>query len=203
MSVRVFLGGNELMSLRHPSYADPLIAVCEAAGLDFTYRPELDCLFISSPAAGALIALSVDEPPSGDLGHRLARLLRGAGAQVVSEVGLIGRRYGDLALRLVVEQGRGTTEIRYPWASPSSRILACRIAGALEQAGVAAAAPQPELTGFGRKVPLARVRVPAEGLAGEGDAWAQGLFLGVTRFLWWRSLSGCGELPASRTRSGG
>ncbi|MDI6871277.1 MAG: hypothetical protein QME79_07965 [Bacillota bacterium] len=47
MSMRVFLGGAELMGLWGPSYADPLLAVCQATGLDFTCRPDLECLFIA------------------------------------------------------------------------------------------------------------------------------------------------------------
>ncbi|MDI6871740.1 MAG: hypothetical protein QME79_10380 [Bacillota bacterium] len=202
MSVRVFLGGSELLGLRHPSYADPLIAVCQAAGLDFTYRPDLECLFIASPVAGALVALKVEEPSSGTLRRRLTALLRGAGAQVVSEVGLIGRRYGDVALRLVVEEGRRVTEIRYPLGSALSRILACGVARALDQAGLPVEAPRGEFAGFGRRVPLARVRVAEAAPPVAADLYAQGLFLGITRFLWWRSLARCRERQAEAVQRG-
>lgn len=191
MSVRVFLGGAELMGLRDPSYADPLIAVCQATGLDFTYRPDLECLFIASPLAGTLVALRVEEERSGELGLRLTRLLRGAGAQVVSEVGLIGRRYGDVALRIIVAAGEKTAEIRYPAGCAASRVLACNLAGALEQAGLGVGAPRAELTGWGHRVPLARVTVAREAVDAATDLHAQSLFLGITRFLWWRTLARC------------
>lgn len=196
--MRVFLGANELLGLRHPSYADPLIAVCEAVGIDFSFRPDLECLFISSPAAGALVALRVDEPSPAELGPALKRLLRGAGAQVVSEVGLIGRRYGDVALRLTLSEGQEVTEVRYPWGSPASRVLAGQVAGALEQAGVAVSVPRAEFAGFGHRVPRAAVRVTGGALRQGCEPCVQGLFLGVIRFLWWRSLAsprGCAFQP--------
>ncbi|MGE5552921.1 MAG: hypothetical protein ACM3XZ_03230 [Betaproteobacteria bacterium] len=192
MGVRVFLGGSELMGLRDSSYADPLFAVCQAAGLDYIYRPDIECLFIASPMAGALVALTVEESTDGCLRNRLIRLFRGAGAQVVSEVGLIGRRYGDVALRIVVATGWSpAARVCYPVGSRASRVLACSLSSALDQAGLEVTAPRAELAGFGRRVPLARVTVAPKALAKEPDLYAQALFLGVTRFLWWRALTKC------------
>lgn len=194
MGVRVFLGGSELLDLLHPGGADPLLAVCQATGLDYTYRPDLECLFIASPAAGALVALGVEEPSSGGLRFRLAQLLRGAGAQVVSGIGLIGRKYGDLSLHLAVEAGRDAAEVRYPANRPGARLLACRLAEALDQAGLPVRAPLGEWSlEFGRRVPTARVRLPGEAAGSAAEAYAQSLLFGVTRFLWWRSLARCGE----------
>lgn len=191
MSVRVFLGGTELMGLRDSSYADPLIAVCQATGLDFTYRPDLECLFIASPMAGTLVALTVEEAPGGGLQGRLTRLLRGAGAQVVSRVGAIGRRYGDVALRVSVKSGRKATAVRYPVGSSLSRVLACNLVGALDQAGLGVVAPRAELADLGRRVPVARVELGQDVLAESADLCAQSLFLGITRFLRWQTLTTC------------
>ncbi|MGE5623792.1 MAG: hypothetical protein ACM3UP_02080 [Methanocella sp.] len=196
MSVRVFLGGTELVGLRDPSYADPLIAVCQAAGLDFTYCSDLECLFIASPLTGALVALRIEEP-DGDLQSRLTRLLRGAGAQVVSEVGAIGRRYGDVALRVLVTTGGKTAAVTYPAGSAPSRVLACNLSRALDHVGLGVLAPRPGLTGFGSRVPLARVEIGGDTLQGVSESCALGLFLGVTRFLWWRVLAQCHLKPTN------
>lgn len=194
MSVRVFLGGTELVGLRDPSYADPLIAVCQAAGLDFTYCPDLDCLFIASPLTGALVALRVEDTDGG-LQAKLTRLLRGAGAQVVSEVGAIGRRYGDVSLRVDVRMGGKSAEVKYPAGSATSRVLACNLTCALDQTGLGVLIPRPGLAGFGSRVPLACVTLAAETLRTAPEGCALGLFLGVTRFLWWRALAQCHLRP--------
>jgi hypothetical protein len=200
VGVRVFLGGSELVGLRDPSYADPLIAVCQAAGLDFTFRPDLDCFFIASPAAGVLVALGVEEPSSGSLGRRLSGLLRGAGAQVMSEVGLIGRKYGDLALHLAVERGRRPVELCYFAGRPASRLLIRCLAGALDQAGLAVGPPVRGLElGLGRRVPGARVRLPEEASGVAVETYAQAILFGLTRFLWWRSLAHFDAWPPVRT----
>lgn len=194
--LRVFLGASELLGLRDSSYADPLIAVCQASGLDFSYRPDLECLFISSPAAGALVALRVDEPLHGELRKRLAELLRGAGAQVLSEVGLVGRRYGDLSLEVTVKRGGAASAVRYPWGNQEARALACSLAGALDQAGVVVGRPRSELTALWRRVPTARVHLGSGAAEVPPERQAQSLFLGLTRFLWWRSLYRC-QMPAA------
>ncbi|MGE5508373.1 MAG: hypothetical protein ACM3RP_07840, partial [Chitinophagales bacterium] len=193
MRLRVFLGASELLGLRDSSYADPLIAVCQASGLEFSYRPDLECLFISSPAAGSLVALRVDEPLSGGLRKRLAELLRGAGAQVLSEVGLVGRRYGDVALEVSVGRNCQASSVRFPWGNREARALACSLAGALDRAGIAVGRPQADLSGLLRRVPVARVSLCASDDSTEVQA--QSLFLGLTRFLWWRSLFRC-QTPA-------
>jgi hypothetical protein len=190
VSVRVFLGGNELLGLRDSSYADPLIAICQAIGLDFTYRPDLECLFIASPIIGALVALQVEEK-EGVLRNRLTRLLRGAGAQVVSAAGLIGRRYGDVALSIIVDTRSEAAVVRYPAGAAASRVLAANLTSALDLASLKVTPPRPELRNLGRGVPSARVVVAREALAEAPEVYAQSLFLGISRFLWWRMLADC------------